>query len=219
MKKTIMTGIVASCLALASTEASAGESGIPDTVELAVEHGYTSLDTRFNEAVGKRAGFFVWNIATVDYSGAASNFTLVDTTYHVKGGLYLVPFETQFVGTDGYARTGAQYYGEWGNFTAFSLSTVGTPFTAFDPTLEVTGIVGYNRSLNAGVGLYTRVENITNVGMLGHNFSTQKLRLGVSVDSLSSFDYMRFGVSLDTMEIGNTMDFSYSTGAFVGVDF
>jgi hypothetical protein len=207
MKKTIMTGLLTGLLFTPTNTLAGG------TAEITAGQVYASLDTRLSGTLGEKGGLFVWNIATVDYSGAASNFTLVDTTYQIKGRLSLVPLELQFVGNDGSARTGMQYYGEKDVLNTFLLGTIGASFTEFDSTAEMTVMVGYNPALTDRVSLSGRVENITNVGGQGHNYSLQKLRLGLSVDSV------RFGASVDTVVEGNTMNFSYNIGAFVGVDF
>jgi len=205
--KGIATAIAATYLTLMPAKADA----FSGTAEIAAGQEYTSLDARLNAPLGEKGGLFVWNIASVDYDGKGSNFSLLDLSYNLVGGLGVV-LENQFIGDYGYARAGLQYYGEKNDFNAFFLATAGTPFDTFEPSGELTAIIGYNPKFNGGLGLHARIEDITNFGG-SHNFSIQRLRLGLSIDKF------RFGASADFMETGNEGEFSHNVGGFVGVDF
>lgn len=63
--------------------------------------------------------------------------------------------------------------------------------------VEMFSTLGYDVKINPKINGSCHVENVTNIGRNGHNFSLQKVRVGLAKDRYT------FGVALDFEEYNN----------------
>ncbi|NQU78135.1 hypothetical protein HQ545_00015 [Candidatus Woesearchaeota archaeon] len=166
-----------------------------------------TLDTMIFGEIGESAGVGGRIRATVDYEGNASTLGMVDFTYDLNEGFGAI-LEAQLSGGGISFRPGVQYVNSWGDFSLYALSTVGVDT---DPDLDAIAVLRYQPDLNDRLSFVSQAECVSNFGGEGHNFSIQRLRLGLSVD------WFEFGAAGDLREDGNDGDFSYNVGGYVRV--
>ncbi|MBW2967161.1 hypothetical protein KY362_01605 [Candidatus Woesearchaeota archaeon] len=166
-----------------------------------------TLDTMIFGEIGDAAGVGGRIRATVDYEGNASTFGMIDFTYELYEGFGAI-FEAHLSDGGISFRPGLQYVNSWGDFSIYALSTVGVD-TA--PDVDVIAILRYQPDLTDRLSFVSQAECVSNFGGEGHNFSIQRLRLGLGVD------WFEFGAAGDLREDGNSGDFSYNVGGYVRV--
>ncbi|MDD5022889.1 MAG: hypothetical protein PHU63_01850 [Candidatus ainarchaeum sp.] len=199
------TLLIGGLLLGAPTRANADSS-----IELMVGHSQTSLDIKAGAPLTEKIEIFGRFMPSIDYKGHISNFGLIDLTLKINNCLNFLT-EVQFVGGKIIPRGGLQYFGNFGSlmlFNAVSLSAIE------NPDVENVSILSLTPALTETLSLLAQIENITNFGTGGHNFSIQRLRLGVTLSDLS------FGPAVDLMEVGNIPSLedgtvTYVLGAFV----
>ncbi|MBT3814144.1 hypothetical protein HOE37_02110 [Candidatus Woesearchaeota archaeon] len=203
--KGLATAAMAAIMALSPTPATAGGS-----VELMAGNEAVTLDAKLFGELAPKTNLLARTRLTTDYENNLAPFTLVDLSYHLIGGLDVV-VEMQFTPTDGFvARPGVQYFSKWNDFSLFALGTVNVDE---NPTGEIITLMQYTPKLSDALKLITQIETVTNFGELGHNFSVERLRLGLGVG-----DY-QFGAAGDLIQIGDDGELGYNVGGFFKKEF
>ena len=204
--KGLAIAALAATIALSPTPATAGGS-----VEAMTGHKSTTIDTKISAEVAPKTNLFVRQMTTADYKGDVSVFGLADLSYKIVDGLDIVGEIQAAPGMGVIPRVGAQYFGQCGDLTLYVLGTVKA---GEKPDGEFVTVIGYTPELTEGVSLLTSIENLTSVGENGHQFSGQKLRLGVTLD-----DKYQIGAGADLTEVGNEGTLEGNVGGFVGLKF
>ena len=107
-------------------------------------------------------------------------FGLVDLSLGIINGLDAVA-EVQFIPEVGIIpRIGAQYFNEIDQFSVYALATAG--LNDGDVDAEFIANLRYVPKITDELSFVLNLENVTNVGEQGHNFSLQKLRAGLGID-------------------------------------
>ncbi|MBT7902225.1 hypothetical protein HN587_00020 [Candidatus Woesearchaeota archaeon] len=190
-------------------------TGLPTTaladgsVELTTGHDYATLDTKVFTEVAPLTNLFMRQITTMDYDGNTDLFFLADLSVNLVDGLDVVIEGQAIPGVGVIPRAGLQYFGQFDDFSIYSLATVKT---MDHPDGEIVINLGYTPGLTGDVDLLLNLEDLTSVGEDGHNFSVQKLRAGITL-----YERYMVGAALDLTEIGNQGDLSYNIGGFIGL--
>jgi hypothetical protein len=201
MKTRIGSTAAAAVIALAPAEVEADFLN----VEIMAAQDAVTLDVTVQADLGERTGVLARTRARIDYKGEASTFALADLNYNLGvPGLDAV-LETQFAGGV-ILRVGLQYFHSTGDF---SLLLLGTASVSEDPDGEFLAILQYAPEIHDELRLPMRLEALTSVGEEGHNFSVQRLRLGLETHGVE------FGAAADLQELGNEGEFSYSVGGYI----
>lgn len=177
-----------------------------NSAEVFVGDKNTTIDVRMSGELAPKTNLYLRAMTSADYHNQVGYFGLADVSYNLHGGLDAV-IETQATPEEGIvARPGVQYLRQIGNASLFALGTV-----SFKDGKNVESVIEmeYTPPLTSGLKLASRLENVTNVGEQGHNFSIQRLRIGVSAGKYS------FGTAADCMEIPR--EISYVIGGFLKV--
>ncbi|MBU0456685.1 MAG: hypothetical protein KKD75_00920 [Nanoarchaeota archaeon] len=162
------------------------------SVEVMAGNENTTLDTKINASVAPRTNLFVRGRTSADYQGEVSYFGLADLSVNLVDGLDAVA-EAQFIpGIGVVPRLGLQYFGKFGDFSVYGLATAGLSGENVDA--EFLANLKYAPKLTDDLNLVLNLENVTNVGEQGHNFSVQRLRIGLGIDNY------KFGVATDLTE-------------------
>jgi len=204
MKKLATIGAL--LVALMGAPALAQPSG---SAEVMVGQKSATLDAKLGGQFAPKFGYFGRNITTLNYDGKVSNFLGVDLTYDLGKGVSLLA-EGQFTDT-ALPRAGLQYFQTFGDF---SLYAAGTANLRYGTDGEVFVVADYTPQISPGVKAVVHAEACTNFGKK-HNFSGQKLRLGVGQGSFSA------GVGVNFSEAGQGEDLvvDYNPGIFFGYKF
>jgi hypothetical protein len=165
-----------------------------DTIELMAGNKNVTIDLKASADIAKRLGVFIRARPSVDYAGAISAFGLADLTINLSGGLDAVG-EVQLLGGRAVPRTGMQYFAKTKDFSLYALATIGLDSK---PYVESLMVLRYTPALSKTLRLLAQVENVTDVGSGGHDFSTQRMRLGVEWKGWGA------GAAADLTEIGNS---------------
>ncbi len=209
-RKMDMINKITTAAALAATLLFGVPEAKADYAELMAGHNSATLDLRVGVELAPKLNLFTINRITADYDNDVGYFGLADLSYNVVGGLDFV-METQAApGMGVVERAGLQYFAKIDELSIFG---IGTCSLQKNPTGEFALNIRYTPTLTDDVNLMFGLEDVTNVGEQGHNFSEQRLRAGVKVDKYE------FGASVDLAETGNEADFSYNIGGFVRVSF
>jgi hypothetical protein len=204
--KGLATAALAATLALSPLPAEASGS-----VEAMAGDKTTTIDTKVGAEVAPDTNLFLRQRTTSDYDSNVSFFGLADLSYNIFDGLSAVA-EVQAAPEMGVIpRLGAQYFGQFGDFSAYALATVKA---MENPDGEFIINLSYNPELTNGVRLLTNIENLTSVGEEGHQFSVQRLRAGLTFQ-----DKYSVGIGADLTEVGNEGELDYNVGGFAGLKF
>ena len=207
LRKVVTSTAIAATLALSPMPASAADGSI----ESMAGHKATTIDLKLSGEVAPKTGLFVRETTTTDNKGEVSHFGLADVSYSIVDGLDAVAEVQAAPGMGVVPRVGAQYFGEVGDFSVYALGTVKA---MENPDGEFLAVLKYTPELTDGVSLLTSAENLTSVGSEGHNFSTQRLRAGVTIA-----DKFQVGVGADLTEIGEAGTLDYNVGGFARLKF
>ena len=185
-----------------------------DSIELMAGHNQTTLDIKAGAKVNDKVNIFGRVRPTVNYEGELSTFGLMDLSINLIGPLDFVA-EVQMFGGQVVPRAGLQYFGMFGDFKIYTLMTVGMNE---NPNLESLTVLAFNPKLNELLGILARLENVTDLGSEGHEFSTQRLRLALTIAKFA------LGAAADLVELGTapTLDdgtFIWTAGGFGEVTF
>ena len=179
------------------------------SLELMTGDQYSTLDTKVSTKVADDVNLFLRQITTMDYENNVSFFGLMDLSYNLVGGLDVVGEVQAAPGMGVVPRAGLQYFKAFGDSALYALATVST---MEHPDGEFVVNLSYSPELSENVDLLTNIEDLTSVGEDGHNFSVQKLRLGVTL-----MDRYQIGAAADLLELGNEGELSYNLGGFLGL--
>lgn len=173
--------------------------------------GYNSACTDIKVLVidfAPRTSLFARQINNIDYQGNVSPFGLADLTFNIVDGLAAI-VELQF--SDAFTpRFGLQYFKQIGNTSLFGGGTVNLKDLA---NFEIFASAAYNPKIDSDKKAYFSLEEVTNFGVSGHNFSSQKLRGGLELKG------WRFGPALELAEPGQGKAVDYNVGGFVAKTF
>lgn len=169
------------------------------------------LDLKATGNIAPKINVFNRNLINTGYNNQVGYFGFTDLSLKLVEGLDLVA-ETQYApGTGVVPRIGLQYFKSFGDFSAYVLGTVGANK---NPNGEAVTILTYNPKLGEKLGLFLGAENVTNFGKDGHNFSSQKLKSGLSFGKNSEY---QVGAAANLSESqGKT---NYNLGGYMGVKF
>jgi len=206
VKELAIAAAIAALTALIPLPANASGS-----VEAMAGEKTTTIDTKVSTEVAPDTNLFLRQMTTSDYNSKVSFFGLADLTYNIFGGLDAVAEVQAAPGMGVIPRLGAQYFGQFGDFSVYALGTV----KAMEhPDGEFIVNMGYTPELTEGVRLLTNVENLTSIGEEGHQFSVQRLRAG-----LKFMDKYGIGFGADLTEVGNDGELNYNMGGFASLGF
>lgn len=169
-----------------------------------------TVDIKAIGDLGHGAGIFARNRTRVDYRNNIGPFTLVDLTYALGEGLDAVSEAQMAPGMGIVPRAGVQYFHSFGDGSVYALTTASI---LKHPNLELIAKVRYTPLLIGDWRGMAQLEMVTDIGHDGHEFSTQRARLGVSADGYD------FGAALDVVEVGHDATPTYNAGGFVAKTF
>ncbi|MBS3152366.1 hypothetical protein J4230_03065 [Candidatus Woesearchaeota archaeon] len=179
-------------------------NAVEGSAELILGNNSSTLDIKLSEDFTKIFGFFGRNIAKVDHKNQVSNFTIVDITMKGYKGLASVA-EFQYDQDIGLVpRLGAEYYFERGNFNLFLLATAGIK----EGDIQIVTNLQYTPRIVDKKQIFGNLEAVTGLSKNGHDYSIQKIRLGLKMDSNI------LGIGLELNEDGNEGEISYNLGPF-----
>jgi hypothetical protein len=201
--KNLVRAALAAGLVLSPNHVLAG-----DSVEVMVGNKSTTIDVKLDGELAPRTGFFVRNRTNID-DGSVTSFAAADIFVNITGGLDAI-LHTQYASSIGVVpRLGLQYFAKSGDVSAYLLGTAGM---SENPDGEVFAVFAYNPKITDDLSLVSQAEFITNFAEQ-HNFSIQRLRLGVETSGYS------VGAATDLMEAGPEGNFGYNVGGFVKKEF
>lgn len=185
-----------------------------DSIELMAGNRSATLDLKASADLTNRLGVFIRARPSVDYAGKISSFGLADLTINLSGGLDAVG-EVQLFGGKAVPRAGLQYFTKAGDFSLYALATIGLDSK---PYVELVTLLRYTPALYKTLRLLAQVEGLTDAGSSGHDFSTQRMRLGVEWKGWGA------GAAADLTETGNSPKardgtFGWNAGGFVSNRF
>ncbi len=203
LKKLIRSLALISALTFSSTTYAASGSA-----EINAGNKSATLDFKFSQELAPNIGLFVRNRITSNYQKKIDFFNLVDLSYKLLPGLDAI-LENQFTPERITPRIGMQYFHKAGNLKLFSASTFNL---INEPNLELMSKISYEPQIGK-YHLLNELEAITNLGRFGHNYSLQRLRLGLDLNG------SKVGIAADFNEAGNNLIPSYNLGIFLRRDF
>ena len=185
-----------------------------DSIELMAGNKSATADIRASADITKKFGLFLRARPSIDYGGKISDFGLADLTLSLTDGLDAVA-EVQMINGQLIPRAGLQYFAKTRDFSLYSLATIGLDA---NPYLESLTVLKYAPAIYKTLKLLVQIENITDAGLSGHEFSTQRIRLGVSKNGWGT------GVAVDLTEFGNNPKpadgtFGWNFGGFASKTF
>ena len=179
-----------------------------DSVEIAPTNKDVTLDMKLAGDIAPRTSFFARNMASLDYENKTGYFGLFDLMFNVVDNLLIVG-EAQVVPEEGIIpRAGLGYSVKLGDADFYISPTI---LTQSNPNLEIFASASYAPNFGKA-GLYAYVEDVTNVGKEGHNYSIQRIRAG---PTFANGKYS-IGGALDLTE---GKEFSWKAGGFAKVNF
>tara|TARA_Y100000310_G_C20656794_1_gene802392 strand:+ start:938 stop:1567 length:630 start_codon:yes stop_codon:yes gene_type:complete len=189
--KKMVAGVAIAASMVCGTPSVANAGG---SVEVMAGDKNTTLDTKVMADVAPRTKLFLRGRTSVDYQGEVSYFGLADLNVNLVDGLDAVA-EAQFIpGVGVVPRLGLGYFKKVDDFSVYGLATAG--FNGEDVDAEFLVNLIYKPQLTEDLNLVLNLENVTNIGEQGHNFSVQRLRTGLGIDNYE------FGVAADLTEAG-----------------
>jgi hypothetical protein len=185
-----------------------------DSVELMVGNKSATLDLKVSVPLTKKLSLFFRARPSVDYTGDTHAFGLADLSVNLHKGLDAVG-ELQVIGGKVIPRAGMQYFIKKRDFSTYALATTGLDAA---PYVETLIALRYAPELRRNLQLLTQVENITDVSRAGHDFSTQRIRLGILWKGWG------VGAAADLTESGNHPKpqdgtFGWNVGGFISKTF
>ncbi|MCI0503803.1 hypothetical protein L0Y65_03765 [Candidatus Micrarchaeota archaeon] len=185
-----------------------------DSIELMAGNRSATLDLKASATLSPRLGLFFRARPTVDYAGDFHAFGVGDLSINLAGGLDVVG-EVQFVGGRAVPRAGLQFFTRRGDFSLYALATTGLDSAPYGEALIA---IRYTPVLHQALRLLVQLENITDVSPAGHDFSTQRMRLGLERNGWGG------GAACDLTEMGNRPSradgtLGWNIGGFVSKTF
>jgi len=204
--KKMVAGVAIAALMVCGTPSVANAGG---SVEVMAGDKSTTLDTKVRTNVAPRTNLFLRGRTSVDYQGEVGYFGLADLSVNLVDGLDAVA-EAQFIpGVGVVPRLGLGYFKKVDDFSVYGLATAGLNGENVDA--EFVANLRYAPQLTDDFNLVLNLENVTNVGEQGHNFSVQRLRTGLGHDNYE------FGVAVDITEAGGEV--TPNVGGYAAIKF
>lgn len=170
----------------------------------------TTLDTKYSGELAPKTMFYGRNRTTVTYDNTVNPFVVADVAYALLGGLDAL-VEGQAAPAMGVVpRVGLEYFTQQKDFGFFGeLSGK----IAANPNAELTLRLTYTPTIGEQISGFGQLETISDVGFTGHEWSTERFRLGTETDGYT------FGGALDLVQVGNLIATTPNYGVFVGKKF
>ena len=201
-------GLLVSLLAAAAVYAQPAHAG--GAAEVMAGDERVTIDVKAIGDLSPDVGFFARNRTGIDYHNKVNPFTLVDLTYSLGEGFDGVGEAQMAPGMGVVPRAGVQYFHSFSEGSVYALTTASI---IERPNLELIAKVRYTPLLIGGWRGMAQLEMVTDIGRDGHEFSTQRVRLGISADGYD------FGAALDVVEAGHDTTPTYTAGGFVAKTF
>ncbi|MDO8553869.1 MAG: hypothetical protein Q7S22_03625 [Candidatus Micrarchaeota archaeon] len=205
------TGKIATSALLVAGLMLAPKPAKADSLELASSTKSATIDIKASADLTKKLGVFIRARPSQDFkTGNINSFGLVDMTVNLRSNVDAVG-ELQFISGSTVPRAGVQGYTGLGDVNLYCITTVGLNTK---PYVEVLTKLGYTPRISNNIKLLAQIEDVSDISRNGHLWSTQRLRLGLNLDTWG------FGAATDLTEVGNKPksadgSFSYAPGAFV----
>jgi len=178
------------------------------SAELMVGNTNNTLDLKLSSELTSKIILFSRNRISLDHENQVTYFGLIDLSHNIVGGLdALIELQASAPGKGILPRFGIQYFQRINDFSLYGMTSVSLQE---NPDAEISIVLGYNPQLKDEVALTFNVENFTNFGEEGHNYSLQRLRAGLKIKRFS------FGPALDLNESADKI--TYNVGGFLKID-
>lgn len=201
IKKLISGTVIAVCLALPQ-KANAGSSA-----EIMAGNKGTTLDLKVAAELAPHLELFSRNLPSVNYDNEVNYFGLVSLGYNLWDGLNVLA-QTQFIPEVGAApRLGLEYFKQIRDF-GFYVEAVST--IEKNPQVELLVNIGY-QPVTEDLRFVANLEAITLLSEKGHDYSAQKLRLGLGAGKYE------VGPAINLEEVSGEVN--YNVGGFIKVNF
>ncbi|MFH1785025.1 MAG: hypothetical protein ABH842_01220 [Candidatus Micrarchaeota archaeon] len=209
LAKVVTSAVLVSGLMLAAPKPAQANS-----IEFMAGHKSAVVDIKASAKITDELGLFFRVRPSMDYTGTISSFGLADLSIKLTDGLDAVG-EIQLIGGTPIPRAGLQHFIKAGDFSAYNLATIGLDSK---PYLELLTALSYSPALSETIELLTKIENVSDLDASGHIWSTQRVRVGISLDGFG------FGAAVDLTETGNHANssddtFGWNLGGFVSKTF
>ncbi len=198
------------CAGLLALGVAAPAKAADGSLEVMCGNQACATDLKVSGSIAPKTGIFVRQITGIDYEGQVSPFGLVDVTYNLIGGLDVVAEAQYSPGMGLVPRVGAQYFGQFGDFSAYALVTTSVKDPVFG---EVVANLRYQPALTEKLDGVVNVEALTDLSKKGHDFSAQKIRVGVTLDQK-----IEAGAAVNLSETGTHFD-DPSYGGYLKINF
>ena len=169
----------------------------------------TTLDAKLSFPLTEKTGFFLRERVDAGYDASVGSFTLVDFVYTLPAGFTLLVEGQAYSHSGIVSRFGADYFSKAGNFKSYSAVTIKA---TEEPNAELTMRLTYSPKVSENLQLFSQIEAIGDMGLNGHQWSTERLRLGIERDAY------RAGVGADLSQTKTLLD-GYNVGVFIGKNF
>ncbi|MFH0701519.1 MAG: hypothetical protein V2A62_03725 [Candidatus Woesearchaeota archaeon] len=184
------------------------------SIEVMAGDKSATLDVKVSGDLANKVGVFARARTSANYAQPkeVGYFTLVDITGELGGGFDAVG-EVQFIqGVGPVPRFGFQYFGQVRGFSGYGLVSLKI---GDNPNLELIAILKYQHPLTENLAVKVGVEHLTDLCSKGHEFSTQRIRIGLEIEG------WHFGPAVDFTEAGQgeALQFDYNVGGFVRKEF
>ena len=200
--------MILGAMALYTTAISADAEAADATLDIVAGNENVTVDAIVSGEIAPRTTLLLRGTTDIDYDKTPTMmFGSADLKPNIWRDLYLV-FEgqvTDYAGVD--PRIGLETFFATDDLFLFSLNTVGY---VGGVNAEALFLAQYTPAISEKVDLFAQGENITRVGTEGHEFSLQRLRLGVDVNGYA------LGAAANLTEAGGV---SYNVGGFISTTF
>ncbi len=180
------------------------------SAELMLGNQSSTLDTKYSGELAPKTIFYGRNRTTAGYDNTVNTFFVGDVAYNLLGGLDAL-VEVQAAPEMGVVpRIGVEYFTQHKDVTFFGeLSGK----VAANPNAELTLRLTYTPVLGKNLSGFGQLETITDIGFTGHEWSTERVRLGAGRNG-----YM-FGAAIDLVQVGNNVATTMNYGVFAAKKF
>ncbi len=197
-------------VALAASLLGAGSNlARANSAEVMVGNTNTTLDVKVSTEVAPKTNLFVRNRTTIDYENQVSNFGLADLSYNLIGGLDAVAEVQMIPEAELIPRLGLGYFNKVADLSCYGLATAGLSGEKVDA--EVFASLSYTPKITDDLQLKLSLEDVSNFGQEGHNFSAQRFRAGLGVEQYEA------GLAADLTEAAG--EISPAVGVYAKINF
>ncbi len=190
------------------TTMNAAHAGV--SAELMLGNQSSTLDTKCSGELAPKTMFYGRNRTSIEYDNTVSTFFVGDVAYTLTGGLDAVAEVQAAPGMGVVPRIGMEYFTQHKDLTFFGeLSGE----ISLDPNTELTLRFTYTPAFGKNISGFGQLETISDVGFSGHEWSTERVRLGIGSKGYT------VGGALDLVQVGNSIATTPNYGLFVGKMF